>query len=475
MAAEEGRRVGIAGRRLLRSLPSALRRMAGQSTRRMGWGVADQAISSLTNFAASIFVVHILGAVQFGAYSLAYVTYTFALNASRGIATDPLMVRFSGTDVQTWRHAVARCTAASLGIGFVTGMGVLAVSLMLSGPTRAAFVALGLTLPGLLLQDSWRYSFFALGRGSRAFLNDLIWACGLIPALLVLRATGHASVFWFVLAWGLTACVGAVVGPLQAGVVPLINVAHEWFAKHRDLGLRYFGEGASSTAASQIRTYGISLILGLAALGYVQAANTLMGPVNVIFLGMSLVTIPEAARILHRAPQRLTLFCALVSAGLAATALSWGAVLLITVPKGLGALLLGSVWRQAYPLLLPSVIANVGICICAGASAGLHALGAARRSLKWSVLLAIPYLGCSLVGAAEGGSSGTMWGSAASAWIGVLVLWWQFRAGLMDYGDVPRRAPRRSHSTARHRAAPAFWPVPLRAPYRSRPRNQRSG
>ena len=53
-----------------------------------------------------------------------------------------------------------------------------------------------------MLQDSWRYSFFALGRGSQAFLNDPVWAVALLPALVLLRATGHANVFWFVFAWG---------------------------------------------------------------------------------------------------------------------------------------------------------------------------------------------------------------------------------------------------------------------------------
>ena len=70
-------------------------------------------MSSLTNFAVSIYVVRTLGAAQFGAFSLAYVTYAFALNASRGLATDPLMVRFSGTDLPTWRRAVAECTGTA--------------------------------------------------------------------------------------------------------------------------------------------------------------------------------------------------------------------------------------------------------------------------------------------------------------------------------------------------------------------------
>ena len=43
----------------------------------------------------------------------------------------------------------------------------------------------------------------------------------------------------------------------------------------------------------------------LATVGVVQAVATLMGPITILFLGMSLVAIPEAARILRRSPRRL--------------------------------------------------------------------------------------------------------------------------------------------------------------------------
>ncbi len=64
--------------------------------------------------------------------------------------------------------------------GLVTGACALLAAPILRGQPRLAFLALGLTLPGLLLQDSWRYSFFALGRGSQAFLNDTIWTLTLV-------------------------------------------------------------------------------------------------------------------------------------------------------------------------------------------------------------------------------------------------------------------------------------------------------
>ena len=98
MAAEADVGTGTPGLGRPGSPLTMLRKLRSHAVRRMGWGLADQIVSSLTNFAISIYVVHSLGAVQFGAFSLAYVTYGFALNASRGLATDPLMVRFSGID-----------------------------------------------------------------------------------------------------------------------------------------------------------------------------------------------------------------------------------------------------------------------------------------------------------------------------------------------------------------------------------------
>ena len=72
---------------------------------------------------------------------------------------------------------MADCTGTAACVGLVAGVCVLIASLLLHGTTSVRPSSpSGLTLPGLLLQDSWRFAFFALGRGSQAFLNDLVWA-----------------------------------------------------------------------------------------------------------------------------------------------------------------------------------------------------------------------------------------------------------------------------------------------------------
>ena len=394
-------------------------------------------MSSLSNFAVSIYVVHELGATQFGAFSLAYVTYAFALTASRGLATDPLMVRFSGTDLPTWRRAAAGCTGTAVLVGLASSACVLGAAVALHGTSRGAFTALGLTLPGLLLQDSWRYSFFALGRGSQAFLNDAIWVLALLPAIMFLRMSGLKSVFWYMLAWGMAGAVAAGAGLFQARVLPRVTGAGGWLSRHRDLGPRYFAEGTTWSIATQLRTYAIGLILGLTAVGTVQAAATLMGPMTILTMGMSLVAIPEAARIIRDSPRRLPRFCVLISGGLAAMALVWGAVLLVALPRGLGATLVGPAWRPTYPLVLPQTLFVVGTGAGMGAGVGLHGLGAARRSLRAMIYTSVIYLAFALAGALAGGRLWTVIGIAAAAWVGTLIVWWELRAALREAGHVP--------------------------------------
>jgi O-antigen/teichoic acid export membrane protein len=283
-----------------------------------------------------------------------------------------------------------------------------------------------------MLQDSWRFSFFAAGRGFQAFLNDSIWGLTLVPVLIMLGATHHANVFTFTLAWGATGGIGALAGIVQARLIPRPGTAWKWLTEHRDLGPRYLLEGTSSSLVLQVRGYTIGSILGLAAVGYIQAAVTLMGPMTILNLGMGLVTIPEGARVLRRSPRKLPLFCVLVSGGLALAGLAWGVVLLVAVPRGLGAWLLHSAWQPVYPLVLPQVFYLVGGAVSAGAATGLHALGAARLSLRVSLLGAALAIIGAVIGAFVG-TAGTIYGMGAAAWLTALVTWLAFRKAFRGY------------------------------------------
>jgi O-antigen/teichoic acid export membrane protein len=432
--------------------------------RRFGWGLADQAVSSLTNFAVSLYVARSLGAVQFGAFSLAYVTYSFILNASRGLATDPLLVRFSGAQQPAWRRAVGSCTGTALAVGLVGGAAMLAVAMLLSGTARIAFFAMGLTMPGLMLQDSWRFAFFAASRGGQAFLNDMIWAAAMVPGLLALRFTGHETVLWFVLVWGASANVAAAAGPFQARIVPRLLDARTWVMRHRDLAFRYLAENTAFSGAAQLRITFLGVISGLAAVGSVQAAWVLMGPFLAALMGISLVTVPEAARLLKQSPRKLKLFCLAIGGGMAFAALVWGIVLQIALPIGIGHIVLRSLWRLTYPLVLPVTIWVMATCLTVGAGAGLRALGASRRSLRAMVISSVTLVVASVLGAVADDAIGAVRGMAIAGVIAVVAWWWQLRAALGEANIASEGIGLIQSPTGRHRAPSA---VALRRSARS--------
>jgi hypothetical protein len=118
-----------------------------------------------------------------------------------------------------------------------------------------------------------------------------------------------------------------------------------------------------------------------------------------------------------------------IQAGAAAV---WGVMLLLLLPTGPGAWLLGPVWEPASKLLLPATVTIVNAGFAAGASAGLRALGAASRSLRAQGINSAAYLACGITGAVIAGAVGTTWGVAAATLIGTFAWWWQLHEGLRE-------------------------------------------
>nr|WP_099053152.1 hypothetical protein [Streptomyces griseochromogenes] len=409
---------------------SARRALVG----RLSWGLADQAASSISNFAVGIYVARSLGVTAFGVFSLAWVTYGVVLNVSRGLATDPLVVRFSGVPDASWRGAVARSSGTALVVGTASGAACLVAGLSLGGRVGPAFACLGVLLPGLLLQDAWRYSFFAAGTGQKAFVNDLVWGVALVPAMVVAARVG--SVAAFVLAWGASAAVAAAYGCLQSGIRPRTTRARGWLREQRDLGYRYLVENVSLSGASQLRAYGLGAIVGVGAVGAVRGAELLLGPFLAVLMGLSLVTVAEAARVLRQAPQRLGKFCLLLGGGQAAAALLWGGALLL-MPDRLGELVLGDVWHSASQLIVPVTLGVAGAGLGTGAAAGLRALAAARRSLRCQLFASACYVSGGLGGATVAGTVGSAWGVAVATGCSSAVWWLQLRSALGERHHHP--------------------------------------
>ena len=162
-----------------------------------------------------------------------------------------------------------------------------------------------------------------------------------------------------------------------------------------------------------------------------------MGPFTIILAGVSLITLPEAAKLMRRSPRHLPIFCAAASAALTVLATMWGVVLLVALPRGLGQLMLGHLWRPTYPLVLPATLAIMSSCVTSGALLGLHALGAARLSLRYVLRSAAIGVVFAVTGALVAGTLGAMSFIAAASWLSTLMAWWQFRYALRQSSNVP--------------------------------------
>ncbi|WP_116209737.1 hypothetical protein [Streptomyces olivoreticuli] len=415
--------------------PGEARRTAKRgAVGRLSWGLADQAVSSMINFAVGIYVARELGVHAFGVFSLAWLTYGVVLNVARGLATDPLVVRFSGVPEATWRAAAARSSGAALAVGATLGAVCLLIGLGLGGDVGPAFACLGVALPALLLQDSRRFAFFAAGAGRKAFANDLVQGVALVPAMVVAARVGTVAAF--LLAWGAAAAVAAGYGFLQSGIRPRVTQARGWLREQRDLGSRYLVENVSLSGAGQLRAYGLGAIAGVGAVGAVRGAELLLGPFLALLMGLSLVTVAEAARVLRQSPQRLGRFCLLLGGGQAAAALLWGSALLL-MPDRAGEFVLGDVWHSASRLILPATLGVAGAGLGSGAAAGLRALAAARRSLRCQLFASACYLGGGIGGAAAAGTVGSAWGVAAATACGSAVWWLQLRSALRERDHHP--------------------------------------
>jgi O-antigen/teichoic acid export membrane protein len=395
-----------------------------ERTRRLGWGVADQAISSLTNFALGVLVARAVNAREFGAFGIAFATYVMLMGIARAISSEPLVVKYSHDRADGLRTNIAQAVGVALIFGLLTGGASLIVGAATDGVVSDAFLLLGLALPGLMLQDAWRYAFFAMGRGRAAFANDLLWAISMLSILFFVEATGSITVRWAMISWGGGATLGAAAGIYQAGVLPYLAGARAWLADHRGLAARYLGEFLAISGSGQLLVYGIGLVIGLVGVGAFRGATVLVGPVHILLFGIGLVAIPEGVRLQKTGSISGVLKMAwLISVGLAAAALLWGMVLLL-IPDSVGLELLGDTWSRARRIMLPFALSLALTGAGVGATIGLRAFAAAGRSFRARLLAAPAQPIAGIACGAVGGLNAAAWSLVFSSAFAAGVFWW---------------------------------------------------
>ena len=91
--------------------------------------------------------------------------------------------------------------------------------------------------------------------------------------------------------------------------------------------------------------------------------------------------------------------------------------------------------------LLPAIILTVAAAsFTTAATAGLRAMGVARRSLRAQLAGSASYVIAGSVGAVLGGAVGTSWGVTIAQTFAALVWWHQLRSALANHHAAPEGA-----------------------------------
>jgi O-antigen/teichoic acid export membrane protein len=401
---------------------------------RISYGVADQLLSSGSNFVAMLIGARTLDADGFGMYAFALLTFTFTLGVVRALCSESLLVR-PGEPGHEHSSRVRSATGAAFWLGIVVGLALAVGAVLTEGSTARSLAVLALALPGLLVQDTLRYAAFARGEPKAALISDGTWVIGMVILFGALLTGAEPTAPQLLAAFVIPGVVAGVLQALRERVLPALRDGFGWVAYNSDLSGRYTLDFLSGAGAAQLAAYVLVVVTSVAALGALRGAQTLFGPINIVFTGISTVLVPEGRHALARSTSALlrlsvaaTTFFLLASSALLAVYL--------LLDDAQGELLLGSTWTSAQTLLVPVGLASIGGSVMAGPAAGLRSLEAASRVLRIRMIILPTTILLPGVGAVVGGATGMAWGIAASVWWNVLWYWIGYRAELRAYQPV---------------------------------------
>jgi O-antigen/teichoic acid export membrane protein len=284
---------------------------------------------------------------------------------------------------------------------------------------------LAILLPGLLLQDAWRFSFVATGRPTRAVVNDATWLMSQLIAFSAVALLTVPTAPVLLGAWCLAGGVAGLLGIAQSGVVPSLSRAVAFAREHRDLNWHLAGEQLVSQGANQLGILILAGLLPLGSIGALRSGQLILSPLNVMQQAAPLVGLPEARRGTERSSGALvrtvTVLAVVLAAAPVLLALGIG-----MVPASVGTWALGDGWEAGLSVLAALTVRNVAGGVALACFVGLHALERTTQTMAIGAVRGGASLVLAVTAAAVAGLHAAVWAMAiadiAGAVVAVLVL-----------------------------------------------------
>ena len=269
----------------------------------INWALADQAVISGVNFLTGILLARYLGLEGFGQFTLAWMAVLFVNALQHATIIAPMMSigpKQPAAELPAYYGAVIVQQVVFSLCGFVVLFAAIEASPLVFPDWGLGGLGLPLASAAVAFQcqDFLRRYLFTRGRAAQAFVNDglrylgqlaiLSWLFLSFPerresesALWVIAGTAAAATFYGVF---LIERVTWAPGAFRATA-----------ARHWRFSRWLAGSAVMQWVTANLFLLAAGALLGTAAVGALRAAQTLLGPCNILFQGLENVVPARAA------------------------------------------------------------------------------------------------------------------------------------------------------------------------------------
>ena len=268
------------------------------------WGIADQALLSLTNLVVGLLLARELPPAAFGLFVIAFAVILAGGSVQVSLVTDPLLI----LGATRKRPDQSRYFASLLWLQVIVSLAVAACIVLVAEATRfmtgsasalsSALTAAAAVIVSVQMQGFFRAVLFCRLRAAPVFWNDLIYCVLRLAAVGILIRLERLSVSTALLAGGAAASIAAIAA-VPACRDLLLSSAQRmrttWRA-HWSYGRWLLATSAAFWFSGQAPALVASAFLSPVAAAVLKACQYFVSPLNVAFTGLDGVLAPRISR-----------------------------------------------------------------------------------------------------------------------------------------------------------------------------------
>ncbi len=267
----------------------------------------DQAFVSGMNFLTGLALARFLGLEGYGQYVLVYGVTLFFSTLQISLIVSPMMVRgaaieeslkeryFSVVTIQQFLFSVLSAVVIIIA-------GLIARSMFGFHEFERFLVPLALATAVFLIQDYYRRYFFVVKKPVFAFINDIV-SYGIQFTLVLFfgisKNIDTAYALWFMV---FAFFLAAFVAFMQSGRKMTSGLGNrsyfvEVFRESYHFGKWLLGANTMYWGQAQIVNYFVVGAISVATVGALNACKNVLGILNIFFLGLQNILLPDASRV----------------------------------------------------------------------------------------------------------------------------------------------------------------------------------